>query len=49
MQFKIAVIGTQMFGDVSLIAPDRSQRQKKQESDSDKFTGFSDEKLKQLL
>lgn len=25
MQFKIAVVGNQMFGDVSLIAPDRTQ------------------------
>jgi hypothetical protein len=26
MQFKIAVIGTQMFGDISLIAPDHEKK-----------------------
>lgn len=47
MQFKIAVVGNQMFGDISLIAPE--QNQKKIEDDKEKFAGFKDEKLKKLL
>jgi magnesium-transporting ATPase (P-type) len=49
MQFKIALIGTQMYGDISLIAPDRSHRKKEKESDEEKLAGFKDDKLKELL
>ena len=47
MQFKIAVVGNQMFGDISLIAPEPNQ--KKVENEKEKFAGFKDEKLKKLL
>ena len=40
MQFKIAVVNNQMFGDISLIAPD--QNQKKIEDEKEKFSGFKD-------
>lgn len=47
MQFKIAVVGNQMFGDISLIAPNRNQP--KPIDPNDKFSGFTDDKLKNLL
>lgn len=47
MQFKIAVIGNQMFGDISLIAPNRNQP--KEVNKDDKFSGFTDEKLRNLI
>lgn len=45
MQFKIAVIGKQMFGDISLIA----DNQNKVMSEEQKMSGFKDDKLKALL
>ena len=41
MQFKIATIGTKMFGDIDLIAPDRNQN-KRVQSEEEKFSGFKD-------
>ena len=47
MQFKIAVIANQMFGDLSLI--DRDRAQNKIQTEEQKFSCFKDDKLKQML
>lgn len=43
MEFKIAVIGSHLFGDLNLIAPNQ------QGDNRPKYKGFRDEQLKKLL